>query len=149
MRFKKILKSETTIRLGVGVFIQDKEGRVLLEKRKDCGLWCLPGGTVEAGETISEAALREVKEETGFLIEVAGIIGVYSNPQHRLIDYPDSGPLHLIDLVLRGAIRGGTLQCSSESFEVRFFAQDQLPPILPRSVAGIEDGFKEKRGMVH
>ncbi|MDP2599824.1 MAG: NUDIX domain-containing protein [Deltaproteobacteria bacterium] len=135
------------IRVGVGIFIQDQENRVLLEKRRDCGLWCFPGGMVEAGEKIEETASREVKEETGLDIRVTGLLGVYSTTQHRIITYPDTGTFRLIDVVVSAEIIGGKLQSSPESFEVRFFEGNHLPELLPRAVQPIMDALEGKRGV--
>jgi len=62
-------------------------GRVLLVRRSDDGYWELPGGRVDVGESVSEAVVREVAEETGVTIKVTGLVGVYSDPGHVLV-YP-------------------------------------------------------------
>lgn len=134
------------IRLGVGVFVEDAQRRVLLERRKDCGLWCMPGGMVEVGETVESAALREVFEETGFRVEISDVIGVYSHsPAERLITYPDTGTFQLIDIALRGKIISGNLKCSAESLDVRFCDRENLPEILPRAKQPILDGLQGVR----
>jgi len=74
---KKQTDTDRRIRVGVGVFVLDDHGRLLLEKRRDCGLWGLAGGRIEPGESVAEAAVREVKEETGFLVQITRLIGVY------------------------------------------------------------------------
>jgi 8-oxo-dGTP diphosphatase len=69
--------------LTVDALITDENGKIILIKRKNNpfqGSWALPGGFVEYGETVEEAVLREVKEETGILIEILGLLGVYSDP---------------------------------------------------------------------
>ena len=62
--------------------VTDEQGRILLIKRRDNTLWALPGGGHDIGETIADTAVREVKEETGLDVEVTGLVGVYTNPQH-------------------------------------------------------------------
>jgi len=84
---RKTADSDTRVRAGVGVFVRDNAGNILLEKRRDCGLWGLPGGRIDPGESISEAAIREVKEETGFDICITRFIGVYSEPLDRIVTY--------------------------------------------------------------
>ena len=54
--------------------------KVLLIKRKDLGVWSLPGGKIEDGESTAEAAVRETLEETGIRIALEGLVGVYSSP---------------------------------------------------------------------
>ena len=65
------------------VIICKNNSMVLIKRKKDPykGLWALPGGFVEYGETVESAVLREVKEETGLEIELQGLVGVYSDPE--------------------------------------------------------------------
>ena len=60
----------------------DRPGRpiVLIERRSPPPGWALPGGFVEVGETVEAAAVREAREETGLVVELAGLLGVYSDP---------------------------------------------------------------------
>lgn len=117
----------TRIKLGIDVVVRDRAGRVLLEKRKDCGLWGLPGGRLDPGESVIQAGIREVKEETGLTIRVSRLIGVYSTPTlDRLINYPE-GLTHSIDVVLEGTILAGSLTHSDESEAVGFYDPTALP----------------------
>ena len=59
---QKATTQKTKIKVGVGIFIIDDQGRILLERRKDCGMWGLPGGKIEPGESVMDAAVREVLE---------------------------------------------------------------------------------------
>jgi 8-oxo-dGTP pyrophosphatase MutT (NUDIX family) len=67
--------------------VRNGSGRVLLVRRADDGYWELPGGRVEVGESASAAVVREVAEEASVTIEVTGLAGVYSDPDHVLA-YP-------------------------------------------------------------
>jgi ADP-ribose pyrophosphatase YjhB (NUDIX family) len=138
--------ADTSIKVGVGVFVKDALDRILLEKRSDCGLWGLPGGGIESGETIKDAAMREVKEETGLHVTVTRFIGVYSNPEERIITYPDNGDVrHLIDIVVEAEIISGQLTLSDESIELSFFGISEIPDeIVPPAVRPIEDFRKGK-----
>jgi 8-oxo-dGTP diphosphatase len=108
--------------LGVNVaIIQD--GRILLTKRRDVPVWCLPGGGVEAGESVAEAAVREAFEETGLGIELTRLVGVYSRPDWRL-----EGD-HVILFAAR-PVAGHLHEASEETTEARFFAADELPEQL-------------------
>jgi glycerol-1-phosphatase len=116
-----------TIRPGVGAVIFDGD-RVLLQRRDDNGRWGLPGGGVDAGESVVAAVVREVREETGLDVEPLRLIGVYSDPaNHQVIAYPDGNVIHYVSAVFECAIRGGTLACGPESLELGFFAPDALP----------------------
>ena len=61
-----------------GVLAVDGRGHVLLQRRRDTGQWALPMGKMELGETPSQCAIRETREETGVLVRVTGLLGVRS-----------------------------------------------------------------------
>ena len=62
--------------------VRDNEGRLLLIHKIDNGFWALPGGAMDLGESIRDAAVREVGEETGVEVEVTGLVGIYTDPGH-------------------------------------------------------------------
>src|SRR5687767_6821069 len=93
--------------IGCSATLFDETGqRVLLTRRTDNGRWCLPGGALEPGESVSEACAREVLEETGLRVSVVRLIGVYSDP-HRLLEYADGNRYHLVALSFEVALEGG------------------------------------------
>ena len=99
------------------------DGKVLLTKREDFEVWCLPGGGVEENETLAEGEIREAKEETGLDVELTRLVGVYS----RL-----GGGMHDVHAVLYAAKPiGGELRTQPhETIEVAYFPFDQLPSEL-------------------
>lgn len=120
--------TEAQVKLGACAVIRDGQGRVVLEKRSDCGWWCLPGGRVNPGETLAAAAVREAEEETGLRVEFAGFLGVFSDPARRIVRYPDKGDLrHLVDAVILARPVGGRLSASPESQAVAWFAPEDIP----------------------
>ena len=138
---KKEVTQKTKIKVGVGIFIIDDQGRILLERRKDCGMWGLPGGKIEPGESVMDAAVREVLEETGYYVTITRLIGVYSEPSNRIVTYPDNGDeMHLVDIILEARILSGKLILSDESIDIDFFDITQLPSdIVPPALSPIED----------
>ena len=102
----------------------DDAGRILLAQREDFEIWSLPGGHVEDGESVAEAAIREVKEETGVDVVLTGLVGIYYRPQGW-----SPGGSH--NVVFAGKPTGGTLTPQSdEVLDVGYFAQDDLPDPL-------------------
>ncbi len=97
-----------------------EDGKVLLTKREDFEVWCLPGGGVEDGESLAEAGIREAKEETGLDVELTRLVGVYSRM---------GGGMHDVHAVLYAARPvGGRLKTQPhETIEVAYFPFDQLP----------------------
>ncbi|MGW3963418.1 NUDIX hydrolase [Amycolatopsis sp. NPDC005003] len=106
-----------SIAVAVSAFIQDDEGRILMIRRTDNDLYSIPGGQLELGETLAQAAVREVREETGIECEVTGVIGLYSNPKH-VIAYDDGEVRQEFSICFRARYVGGSLRGSSESSEV-------------------------------
>jgi 8-oxo-dGTP pyrophosphatase MutT (NUDIX family) len=112
---------EGSLRLGCSAVLFNRNRTiVLLTRRKDNGQWCLPGGMVDPGESVSEACEREVWEETGLQIRVVRLTGVYSNP-NRLTVYPDGNKACVIVLVFEVEQVGGELGLSEETTDARFF----------------------------
>jgi len=105
--------------------VEDDTGRILLIRRTDNGLWALPGGGHDIGETIAETAVREVKEETGFDVEVTGIVGTYTNPGH-VSEYDDGEVRQEFSITFTAALVGGELSTSTESHEVAWIAPSEL-----------------------
>jgi ADP-ribose pyrophosphatase YjhB (NUDIX family) len=128
MVFSSEKTSATLIKLGVSVLVEDDAGAVLLELRRDCGLWGCVGGRVEPGESVATAAIRETQEETGLKVALTGLQGIYSEPENRIVTYDDNGDeRHLVDIIFTGRIIGGLLACSAESLRLEFFPKDRLP----------------------
>lgn len=140
----------TKLRLTVGVLIRNAAGAVLLEKRRDCGLWCVPGGRVEPGESLQATAAREVFEETGLRITVTRLVGVYSGPEDHILTFPD-GVVQTVDVMLAADIAAGELRVSDESETLRFFDEHRLPPddeIVPAARRVLGDYFGGLSGVV-
>jgi ADP-ribose pyrophosphatase YjhB (NUDIX family) len=109
------------LRLGCSAVLFGEDRKtVLLTRRADNGQWCLPGGMIEAGESVSEGCEREVLEETRLKVRVARLVGVYSNPD-RLTQYPDGNKAHVVVLAFEVAQVGGELELSDETTAAQFF----------------------------
>ncbi len=109
----------------VNVAVQNEAGQLLLIERADDGYWAMPGGMVDVGENFTSAAVREVREETGYDVEVTGLVGLYSDPSH-VTSYDDGTVSQECSLVFRGRIVSGNAAVSDESRTVRFFAAEDV-----------------------
>ncbi|CAL9410672.1 Nucleoside triphosphatase NudI [Nocardiopsis dassonvillei] len=103
----------------------DGEGRLLLQQRVDNGLWAMPGGAMEMAESLPEAAVREVREETGYEVEVVGLVGTYTDARH-VIAYSDGEVRRQFNVCFRARVVGGELAVSDESYEVRWFTPAEI-----------------------
>ncbi|HET9304964.1 MAG TPA: NUDIX hydrolase [Candidatus Sulfotelmatobacter sp.] len=114
--------------VGVGAIIIQND-RVVLVKRAHPpiqGQWSIPGGVLEVGELVREAAIREAREETGLSVEPADLLGVYDRilrNQEQRVQYH----YVLVDFLCRPV--GGELQAASDAAEVRWFAREELPAL--------------------
>ena len=112
--------------VGSSAQILDPSGKkVLLTKRGDNGRWCLPGGQLDSGESVTETCAREVLEETGLDVQVGQLIGIYSNPS-MLLSYDDQHQYQLISFHFAVTIIGGELGLSNETTEVGYFSLDEI-----------------------
>lgn len=93
---------------------------VLLTRRVDNGQWCLPGGVIDPGESISECCQREVFEETGIKVKVRRLIGAYSDP-NQIVVYPDGNQFQVVVLCFEVSLDGGELGLSNETTDARYF----------------------------
>jgi ADP-ribose pyrophosphatase YjhB (NUDIX family) len=115
------------LRPSVAAIIPNDDGHVLLQRRSDNGLWGLPGGGVEIGESVSTAIVREVQEETGLTVMIERLVGVYSDPRFQVVRYADGNVVHYINTLFVCRIVGGTLQTCEESLDLQFFDPANLP----------------------
>jgi len=103
----------------------EHSGRVLLIERSDSGMWSLPGGTMELGESLEECATREVLEETGIRVRVFGLVGVFTDPRHR-IEYSDGEVRQEFAVVYRAEFTDGFPAQSPESPRVEWVPLEHL-----------------------
>ena len=105
-----------TPKLMVDVVVLSEDGRVLLIRRASDpyeGQWALPGGFVELGETLEDAAAREAEEETGLRVEIVRLLGVYSDPNRD----PRG---HNVSCAYLARAPGGEPSAASDAAEVAF-----------------------------
>ncbi len=98
--------------------IHDDTNRILLERRSDNGLWCVPGGAIELGETLEEALAREVREETSLEISEPKLFDVKASV-HMI--YPNQDEVYYTDVVYIVKDFSGTLKQDEESTELKWF----------------------------
>ncbi|HUL72954.1 MAG TPA: NUDIX hydrolase [Vicinamibacterales bacterium] len=114
--------------VGVGAVVRDDDGRVVLVKRGHAplaGEWSLPGGTVEVGETLEAAVVREIREETGLLVVVGPVVEVFDRilpDEHGRVRYH----FVIVDYLCR--IRGGKLEAGSDVEDAALVAPEALDP---------------------
>ncbi len=131
------------LRIGsCAVIFDETRAKVLLTKRTDNGLWCLPGSKMESGESIEECCTREVLEETGLEVRTKRLVGVYSN-RDQLVIYPDGNKVQIAVLSFEAEIMGGELGLSDETTDFGFFTMTEIKsmPMHGRHKERVEDAL--------
>ncbi len=126
-------------KVAVAVFIQ-KHGKILLTRRINnplSGFWSLPAGFMNANEDPQEAAIRECLEETGLMVGITSLLGIFSGREH-----PRGADLVL---VYRGKILGGNLYAGDDADHAAFFNFKELPPLAFKTTARIIEQFRDDK----
>ena len=133
------LDQQATHRVGAFAIIRDQRGRILVSRRLDGGWYNLPGGGVEPHESVPDALLREVREETGLEVEIGHLVGLYSKPQKREVV-----------LTFEAHVVGGRLRPSDEADLHEWIEPDGLEqrPIMPKHLERIQDALRGEAGAI-
>jgi 8-oxo-dGTP pyrophosphatase MutT (NUDIX family) len=114
------------------VAIQDDDGRVLMGLHADRKIWVVPGGLIEPGETPSDGAVRETFEETGLLVELTSVLGVFGG-RELIIDYANGDRAAYVGTIFRGRVIGGALRPDGEEIlDLRYVSRAEINS-LPHS----------------
>lgn len=126
--------------VGCDVFVLNEKSEVLLIQRADNGLWALPGGCHDLGETPRECAERECREESGYEVEVTDLLGVYSSNRYEYVNYPwkENEFCHIL---FRAKLKGGKSKISNETIKVGWFNKLNLPPFSDGHEVRVQFGF--------
>lgn len=106
-------------KIAVGTIIDDGESGIVLVRRAiepGYGKWVFPGGYVDRGEDVLEAAVREAREESGLDVRLEGLVNIYSYPRHTPIL-----------IVYAAAMTGGSMCVDEECLEARVFNRSEIP----------------------
>lgn len=104
--------------------IYDREKGILFEKSADFGVWCVPGGALEIGESLEEGLKREVKEETSLEIFNPKLFDIRSNIH---IVYPNKDEVYYTEVIYEVSEYEGNLKPDAESIELKWFQIEELP----------------------
>lgn len=130
MDMRKVVGHRCILQVGASVILEDKNGRVLLQKRADNHMWGYAGGSVELDEKVEDAAKRELFEETGLIANSLELFGVFSGKELHYI-YPNGDEVSNIDVVYICRDYCGELKRQEdEVVELKFFDYANLPEKL-------------------
>jgi ADP-ribose pyrophosphatase YjhB (NUDIX family) len=126
--------------------VRNDQGYLLLIHKVDNGYWALPGGGMDLGESIADAAIREVAEESGIEIEITGLVGLYTDPAH-VMAYDDGEVRQEFSVCFHARMRGGVLRADGEETRsARWVTVDELNDlsIHPSMRIRIDDALSDR-----
>lgn len=122
-----------------GVLMLDENNKVLLQHRTDSGTWGIPGGGLNVGEALEDAARREVFEETNLTVEKMLLFNVYSGEGQHWI-YPDGNEVYIVNVVFISRDFHGKIKADGiESKELKYFDLNNLPELIATNIPILND----------
>jgi ADP-ribose pyrophosphatase YjhB (NUDIX family) len=120
--------------------VRDDDGRLLLVRHAELGVWGLPGGAIEPDEQPEQAAVRETEEESGLQVEIVGLLGVFGGPEYRIV-YGNGDATAYVPVVYEARVVGGSERPDGvETSEVAWHEPSELAslPLTPLSRAVLD-----------
>lgn len=124
-----------TPKVDTRAFIVSSNKILLIRENADAGRWTLPGGWADVNETPSESIVREVEEESGYVVTPLRLLAVFDREAQK---HPPPFPYHVYKLIFQCEIVGGAPRATSESSESKFFAVDDLPELSHSRVLPVQ-----------
>ena len=142
LNLRKVVGHRPLLQVGASVIVEDSEGKILLQKRKDNHCWAYAGGSVELDERVEDAAKRELFEETGLIANSMELFGVFSGKETHYV-YPNGDEVSNIDIVYICRDYSGELKRQeSEVEELMFFDIKNLPENISPPIKMAIEKFK-------
>lgn len=143
---RELVGSRPLLTAGATVVVV-KDNKILLNLRADTRTWGIPGGALELGETIEEAARRELFEETGLTAAAFTLLNVFSGNDFYF-EYPNGDRLHSVIVLLKAENISGELSINDgESIKLAYFSLDEMPELESRA-AKVVEWIKENKAAV-
>jgi 8-oxo-dGTP pyrophosphatase MutT (NUDIX family) len=128
-RLRKHVGNDLILSPSVAAVIHDRDGKLLLQEKSSGEAWSLPAGGIELGESPQEAIIREVMEETGYVVEVHGVLGVFGGRPFRYT-YPNGDRVEYVAILFQCTITGGTgVPIDAETKSIQYFARHEMPTL--------------------
>jgi 8-oxo-dGTP pyrophosphatase MutT (NUDIX family) len=141
MDIRKVWGTDPIIMVGSGVIIVNAQGEILLQRRSDTLNWGLPGGSMEPGESLEETAVREVKEETGLIVEKLAFYRMFSGSEFAFT-YPNGDQVYNVTAIYVVTEYSGRIETDGiESLELKFFSLFNLPEAFQETCKMIVDAY--------
>jgi 8-oxo-dGTP pyrophosphatase MutT (NUDIX family) len=137
-------RDSTSIRPGVAGVVFNAEGDILLHKRRVGHGWAPPSGAVEPGEDVRAALRRELQEEARLEVDINRFVGLYSDPDFQMVEYPGGERVHFVTSLFACRVSSGRLDGSDEGIAWEWHPPEALPdPLLPYAARWLADTLAE------
>lgn len=140
-QLRQYIGQRPILMLGAVILVVDHEHRLLMMKRSDSKTWGVPGGAVELGEVIEDAARRETREETNLEIAEMSLFGVFSGPE-LYYKYPNGDEVYNVSIVYLSHNWHGEIKLNDEHTEWKWFAASDIPEDFSPPLKTILEQFK-------
>lgn len=135
LQLREYIGHRPIVMVGAAILLVDGNNRLLMMKRSDNNCWGIPGGSVEPGEVVEEAAKRETLEETNIEVGETSLLGVFSGPE-LFYKYPNGDEVYNVIIAHVSRDWSGEIKLNEEHTEWRWFAANEIsedvsPPIKP------------------
>lgn len=135
LELRKFVGHSPLLIVGATVFVLNDKNQLLMLKRADNRCWGPPGGAVEPGEVVEDAARRETFEETGLEINELTLFGVFSGAD-QFYRYPNGDEVHIVGITYLTHVPDGEIHISAEHTDWKYFSLNEIPaeispPIVP------------------
>ena len=142
-QLRKHIGHAPILTVGAVALIVDEQNRLLMMKRSDNGCWGVPGGAVEPGEKVEDAACRETLEECGLQVEEMSLFGVFSGPE-CYYKYPNGDEVYNVSIVYLSQDVNGDIHLNGEHTEWCWFAADEIPENISPPIRSVIKKFRNR-----
>lgn len=141
LQLRQFIGHRPILMIGAAILVLDGDDRLLMMKRSDIGDWGIPGGAIELGEVVENAARREALEETNLEIREMAFFGVFSGPE-LYYKYPNGDEVYNVSIVYVSRDWHGKVQLNGEHREWKWFAASEIPENLSPPIKPVIERFK-------
>jgi 8-oxo-dGTP pyrophosphatase MutT (NUDIX family) len=141
LQLRQSIGHRPILMVGAAILVLDEQNRLLMMKRSDIQCWGVPGGALEPGEVIEEAARREALEETNLEVSEMSLFGVFSGPE-LYYKYPNGDEVYNVTVMYLSRDWRGEIRLNNEHTEWRWFSSDEIPEDVSPPIKSILEQFK-------
>lgn len=146
LQLREFIGHRPILMVGVAILVLDDQKRLLLMKRSDSGCWGPPGGAVEPGEVVEDAAKRETLEETGLEICDMSLFGVFSGPE-LYYKYPNEDEVYNVTIVYLSCDWRGDVSINNEHTDWKWFTVSEIPESISPPIKPVIEKFKNTHSL--